>query len=67
MQDNARPHTGYSTRAYLKNVNITVTDGPAGSPDMNPIEHIWDLLKRRLKSRIPAPVNVSGLRIAIVE
>ncbi|CAH2232806.1 jg16589 [Pararge aegeria aegeria] len=39
----------------------------ARSPDMNPIEHVLDLLKRKVKSRIPAPANVGELRITVVE
>ena len=67
MQDNARPHTARVTQAYLNDMNITVMEWPARSPDMNPIEHVWDLLKRKVKSRIPAPANVGELRIAVVE
>ncbi|XP_039750828.1 uncharacterized protein LOC120627055 [Pararge aegeria] len=67
MQDNARPHTARVTQAYLNDINITVMEWPARSPDKNPIEHVWDLLKRKIKSRIPAPVNVGELRIAVVE
>ncbi|CAH2234632.1 jg15227 [Pararge aegeria aegeria] len=65
--DNARPHTARVTQAYLNDMNITVMEWPARSPDMNPIEHVWDLLKRKVKSRIPAPANVDELRIVVVE
>ncbi|CAH2252341.1 jg2005 [Pararge aegeria aegeria] len=67
MQDNARPHTARVTQAYLNDMNITVMEWLARSLDMNPIEHVWDLLKRKVKSRIPAPANVGELRIAVVE
>ncbi|CAH2208221.1 jg11038 [Pararge aegeria aegeria] len=48
-------------------MNITVMEWPARSPDINPIEHVWDLLKRKVKSRIPALANVGELRIVVVE
>ncbi|CAH2233909.1 jg14667 [Pararge aegeria aegeria] len=54
-------------QAYLNDMNITVMEWPARSPDMNPIEHVWDLLKRKVKSSIPATANVGELRIALVE
>ncbi|XP_039764538.1 uncharacterized protein LOC120637020 [Pararge aegeria] len=47
-------------------MNINVMEWPARSPDMKPIEHVWDLLKRKVKSRIPALANVGELRIAVV-
>ncbi|CAH2241266.1 jg3327 [Pararge aegeria aegeria] len=68
LRDNAWPHTTWVTQAgYLNDMNITVMEWPARSPDMNPIEHVWDLLKRKVKSRIPAPANVGELRISVVE
>ncbi|CAH2208874.1 jg26775 [Pararge aegeria aegeria] len=65
--DNARPHTARVTQAYLNDMNITVMEWPTRSPDMNPIEQVWDLLRRKVKTRIPAPANVGELRIAVVQ
>ena len=48
MHDNARPHTARLTTNYLQANNVQVIPWPAMTPDMNPIEHVWAELKRRL-------------------
>lgn len=42
MQDNVRPHTTKVVREYLNEVNIRRFDWPACSPDINPVEHVWN-------------------------
>ncbi|KAG2466993.1 ARI3A protein, partial [Polypterus senegalus] len=37
------------------------------SPDLNPIEHVWDLLDRRVRDRAIPPRNVQELAGALVE
>jgi len=40
---------------------------PACSPDINPIEHVWDMLGRRLRSITPAGQNPEQVAAALVE
>ena len=37
------------------------------SPDLNPIEHIWDELEKRLRARQISPTNLQDLRVALTE
>lgn len=67
MHDNARPHTAAIVRQYLEEVNVPVMEWPARSPDLNPIEHLWDELKRRIRGRNIAPTNLQELQNALKE
>ena len=67
MHDNAPPHTALITRDHLQNLGISVLPWPSKYPDLNPIEHIWDELERRLQARQNRPNNVAELRLALVE
>lgn len=67
MQDNARPHTARIVTQYLDEVGIERLQWPARSPDINPIEHVWDELGRRIRSRRVAPVNLYQLGEALVD
>lgn len=67
MQDNARPHTARVSMNFLEEEGIEVFDWPARSPDLNPIEHVWDILGRRVRGRQHPPSTVGELREALVE
>jgi ribosomal 50S subunit-associated protein YjgA (DUF615 family) len=40
---------------------------PAMSPDMNPIEHVWDFIGRKINQRNPKYQNIDELRAAILQ
>lgn len=65
MQDNARPHTANITRRFFQEHNIPLLPHPANSPDLNPIEHIWDEMERRLRRREEQPRNLDQLGEAL--
>ena len=67
QQHNARPHTARATRDFLGQNNITVMPHPARSPDLNPIEHVWDAMQRELNQLQPRPRTAAQLAAAIVQ
>ncbi|GFT16609.1 transposable element Tcb2 transposase [Trichonephila clavipes] len=46
QQDTARPHTARVSQDCLH--TVTILSWPGRSPDLSPIEHIWDHLGRRV-------------------
>ncbi|GFU27124.1 transposable element Tcb1 transposase [Trichonephila clavipes] len=62
MDDNARPHRANIVDECLQSEDITRMDWPAYSPDLNPIEHVWDMLGRRIAARHPRIIIFPKIR-----
>ncbi|GFW88445.1 transposable element Tcb1 transposase [Trichonephila clavipes] len=67
MDANARPHRANIVDECLQSEDITRMDWPAYSPDLNPIEHVWDMLDRRIAARQSPHTCLPELRRALLD
>jgi len=64
QQDNACPHIARITRDWFKPLaekySLYLMEWPPNSPDINPIEHIWEQLKHELHRQYPDTFSLKG-------
>jgi hypothetical protein len=62
QQDNARPHIARVSLEYLEHANVNLLPWPPRSPDLSPIEHVWDMIGQRLKNLARRPQTIQQFR-----
>ena len=52
IQDGATPHTSINSKLFLQKRCTFINFWPPNSPDLNPIEHLWGAIKKKIENRI---------------
>jgi transposase len=64
MDYNAKPHRARIVQHFLQQEDVQTIPWPAMSPDMNPIEHVWDFIGRKINLfRFSELLNASIVRM----
>ncbi len=56
-------HTAKGTKSWFNDHGVTLLDWPANSPDLNPTENLWGIVKRKMRDT--RPNNADDLNVTI--
>jgi len=67
MQDGAPGHGPKATQEKIREYGIQMIYWPPYSPDLNPIEMVWNWMKDYIQANFPDQMSISELRIVLRE
>ena len=65
QQDDDPKHVASKTMEWFANNHVTILSWPPQSPDLNPIENLWSIVKRNVENR--SPKDLEELEMFMVE
>ena len=66
MEDNSPVHTAKMSKQYRAAHGMISIDWPPQSPDLNPIENLWRMMKYRIRKNIAGrPRSIEDMKIAL--
>lgn len=67
MQDNAPCHTAKAVKSFLERRRVELIEWPPYSPDLNPIENLWQWMKKKLETEFPICNSAEEIEARIFE
>lgn len=67
MQDNAPPHTAKAVKRFLARNRVELIEWPPYSPDLNPIENLWNWMKKKLETEFPVCESAEEIETRIFQ